>query len=146
MLQPIKHNMVWEFLAKNLCHKTPLYSGFSGKIKYLRHYFSRTMILYKCGRDMTHSICLMILYQTTIRKKSIFVSELFKPVFVCGSSWYLYINISPHICLFNVMYLDRKQFVENSSKEERWRYWAYPHEGYIWRNVFNRQHYCCRQL
>ena len=48
-IQPFKQNVVWAFLAKKRRHQTLLYSGFSGKIEYLRRYFNRITILYKCG-------------------------------------------------------------------------------------------------
>ena len=57
MLQPFKHNVVWGFLAKKRHNQTLLYSGFSGKIEYLRRYFNRITILYKCGTwlfDLPH--------------------------------------------------------------------------------------------
>ena len=69
-------NTTWfgHFLAKKWRHQTPLYSGFSGKIgkmEYLRRYFNRLTTSYKCG-TMAHSICLIKLYQITIRKNSDF--------------------------------------------------------------------------
>ena len=69
MLQPFKHNMVWAFLAKKRRHQTLLYSCFSGKIEYLRYlrrYFNRITMSYKCKTFF--SICLIKLYQTTMRK------------------------------------------------------------------------------
>ena len=82
MLQPFKHNVVWAFLAKKWRHQTLLNSDFSGKIgkmEYLRRYFNRLTTSYKCGTCMAHSICLIKLYQITMRKKfRFFVSDYLK--------------------------------------------------------------------
>ena len=73
MLQPFKHKVVCAFLAKKRRHQTFLYSSFSGKtgkIESLRRYFNIVQM-----RKMAHSICLIKLYQITMRKKNrLFIS------------------------------------------------------------------------
>ena len=70
--------MFWAFLAKTGRHQTLLYSGFSGKIEYLRHFealFQWDNDIVQM-QDMAHSIRLMKLYQITMRKKiQFFVSD-----------------------------------------------------------------------
>ena len=69
-----RSNTAWfeQFWSKKRRHQTLLYSGFSGKIgkvEYLRRYFNRITIPYKCGTWLIRFACLIKLYQITMRKK-----------------------------------------------------------------------------